>query len=123
MKDNIILTSRNRDNAVLWLERVEGNNYVLKSSIDWVLEYMRFIYTEVPNDAMIFDDEFNGKKCIYNAIDPSGGPYISLGYEIENYKVVRFFKKDDNFYIVLDKIKNNQKLRKAAPVGGKNKKQ
>lgn len=108
MKDNIILTSRNRDNAVLWLERVEGNNYVLKSSIDWVLEYMRFIYTEVPDDAIIFDDEYNGKKCIYNAIDPSGGPYISIGYEIENYKVVRFFTKDNIFYITLKDMNISQ---------------
>ena len=100
MKEKIVISKRNRDIAKIWLERIEDNKYVIKSDKQYVLDYMRYMYDKVPNDAMIYDFEYNdGTKGIYTAIDPSGGPYINLGYEIENYKVIRFLSEDNNFYI------------------------
>ena len=38
-------------------------------------------YESVPDDSMIFDFNNNGKKGLYQSFDPSGGPYICLGYD------------------------------------------
>lgn len=103
--NEIIVSERNRDGAKIWFERIEDNNFIIKSDKDWVLEYMRYIYTDVPNDAIIFDFEYNNKKGIYNAIDPSGGPYISVGDEFETvngkYKLSRIFNKNNDTIFVL----------------------
>lgn len=55
----------NRYNAKIWLEHINEDLWQLKSENHKDLQYMRFIYE---------DDN----KTIY-AIDPSGGPFMSLG--------------------------------------------
>jgi len=55
----------NRYNAKIWLEHINGDLWQLKSENPEDLQYMRFIHE---------DDN----KTIY-AIDPSGGPFMSLG--------------------------------------------
>jgi hypothetical protein len=114
MRNKVYITRRNRDCAQIWLEKIEQNNpddnrYVIKSSVDWVLEYMRFIYEEVPSDALIYDFEHNGKKGLYTAIDPAGGPFINLGYEVEDYKIVRIYEDDEYGLVINLKDANTNK--------------
>lgn len=75
----------NRDGADLWLEKtdkeIESNIYVWKLTVDdehrYVLRYCRYIYE-------------NGFDSNIISVDPSGGPYLSLGDEFENkYKIVQ----------------------------------
>ena len=54
----------NRYNANIWLEHIDEDLWQLKSESPEDLQYMRLIYEE---DKSIF------------AIDPSGGPFLSLG--------------------------------------------
>jgi hypothetical protein len=69
----------NRDGADLWLEQVDENTSVWKLKVDpehnYCLEYCRCI-----------GDNFLEPE----AIDPSGGPMLSLGDEFEEkYKIVK----------------------------------
>ena len=77
----------NRDGASMYLYRndeatpIEPNIYEWKITVDskhkYVLEHCRFIYEKG------FDSDII-------AIDPSGGPFISLGDEFEGkYKIVK----------------------------------
>ena len=61
--------------ANLWLEQCDDDSWELKSNKDYILKYMRIIYNDSKNHNKIF------------AIDPSGGPFISVGYKIGKYKV------------------------------------
>ena len=81
MKDKIKLY--NRDGADLWLEntdkQIDKNIFVWKLNVDdkhkYCLEYIRII-GNYPSEI--------------DAIDPSGGPMISLGDEFEDiYKIVK----------------------------------
>jgi hypothetical protein len=74
----------NRDGADLWLERtdkkVDNNIFVWTLKVDqkhdYVLKYIRIISEDSTNDIL--------------AIDPSGGPMLSVGNEFEEkYKIVR----------------------------------
>lgn len=62
----------NRDGLNLWLEHVEENFYMLKSDekSKWGLEYLRVGL------------EDGGNK--YSFVDPSGGPFLSVGYELKD---------------------------------------
>ena len=82
----------NRDGADLWLEQKnlkEIEPYISEWELkvdkehSYVLEFCRFIgeYQE-ENDRINWD--------VIEAIDPSGGPFISLGDEFEDkYKIVK----------------------------------
>jgi len=79
----------NRDGANLWLEctheEVEPNIFVWALTVDpehsYVLEYCRFI-GELAKSKIGWEN--------IESIDPSGGPFISLGDEFENkYKIVK----------------------------------
>lgn len=81
----------NRDGASLYLYRndeaepIEPNIYEWKLTVDskhkYILEFCRVIY-QVENDTVNWD--------VIEAIDPSGGPMLSLGDEFENkYKIVK----------------------------------
>jgi hypothetical protein len=93
----------NRDNAKLWFEKVDGDNYILNTDPNhkYVLEFARIIYDVVPEDAEIFDFCWNNEKGICRAYDPSGGPYINLGFEVEDKKVVRIYNKEDKTIFVI----------------------
>ena len=90
MKDTIELFNRDRANLVLKkLEKVEPNIFRWKLEVDdkhdYVLEYCRFIYQGDPNS-----------NSNIESIDPSGGPFISIGDEFENkYKIVRIYNTNN----------------------------
>lgn len=82
----------NRDGADLWLEQKnlkEIDHYISEWELkvdknhSYVLEFCRFIG----------EHQVDGNKVNWStieAIDPSGGPFISLGDEFENkYKIVK----------------------------------
>lgn len=75
----------NRDGANLRLvktpEKIDDNTFVWKLEVDskhdYVLHYCRFICAEHDNN-------------IFEAIDPSGGPFIALGNVFKyKYKIVK----------------------------------
>jgi hypothetical protein len=71
----------NRYNANIWLEHIDEDLWQLKSQDPKDLQYMRFIYQD--------DNE-----SIY-AIDPSGGPFLSIGTIVgfeEKHIVKEIFK-------------------------------
>lgn len=61
----------NRDGANLWLEQYTPEHWKLNCDEEhkWVLEYMRVGYD-------------NENSTEYSFIDPSGGPFITPGYEV-----------------------------------------
>jgi hypothetical protein len=73
----------NRDGADLWLEKVreiEPNIFECKLICNekhkYCLQYTRYIYENGINSDII-------------SIDPSGGPFISLGDEFGNCKIIK----------------------------------
>ena len=72
----------NRDGANLWLEKqssISSNIFEWKLNVDskhkYCLEYMRII---------------GSNPIEIEAVDPSGGPFISLGDEFEDkYKIIK----------------------------------
>lgn len=108
MKTKIIITDCNRDGAKIWLERIDNTNeYIIKTDKNFVLEYSRIIFDSIPDDALIFDFNWDGKKALCTAFDPSGGPYISVGSNInEKYKLVRIYRdyNSNQLKFVIDNI-------------------
>lgn len=101
MKTKIIITNRNRDGAKIWLEHLYDNTYKLNTNKSFVLEYIRIIFDNIPDDSLIYDFNWNGKKANCNAIDPSGGPFISVGEIFDGYKITRIYNKE-NIGMVID---------------------
>lgn len=88
----LIICDKNRDGAKIWLEQVENTNeYTIHSDKPYVLEYCRVIYDSVPENATIFDFNWDGKKAICKAFDPSGGPYIAVGGKINEGTISRIY--------------------------------
>ena len=58
-----------RGEGETYLEHLEGNDWVLKCTPKYRREHMRFIY------------EGAIENPIYKAVDPPGGPFISVGDE------------------------------------------
>ena len=76
----------NRYNASIWLEHIDEDLWQLKSQKPEDLQYMRVIYEK-------------DNKSIY-AIDPSGGPFLSIGTIVgfeEKYIIDEIFP---NGYII-----------------------
>jgi len=68
----------NRYNANIWIEHIDKDLWQLKSEKTEDLEYLRVGYE---------DDN----KTI-NFIDPSGGPFMSVGYQFnKEYKLAEIF--------------------------------
>ena len=88
----------NRDGADLWLEcthkEVQPNIFIWELTVDlehsYVLEHCRMVGTT---------NGIGGNKVdwsVIEAIDPAGGPFISLGDEFENkYKIVKINSAKD----------------------------
>lgn len=93
----------NRDGASLWFEKVDKNEYILNvdEKHKYVLEYACMDYESVPDDSMIYDCYINGKKGIYYSFDPSGGPYICLGYDTGFGKVKRIYESHGQIRFVI----------------------
>ena len=75
---------RNRYGDEYFFEEVENNIYIVKGE----LNYWRFGGSAEDNDS--YSLEF---------VDPSGGPFIDIGYEIEGKRVDRIFVKDGNIML------------------------
>lgn len=69
MKKIISLQYLNRYNSNIYLSQVKDKTYKLDSTDKDDLQYLRIIY--------------NNDKSIY-AVDPSGGPFLSIDSKIEN---------------------------------------
>ena len=95
----------NRDGASLWFEQVDTNEYILNvdEKHKYVLEYACMNYETVPDDSMIYDCYINGKKGLYYSFDPSGGPYICLGYDTGFGKVKRIYESHGQIRFVIMK--------------------
>lgn len=93
----------NRDGASLWFEQVDTNEYILNvdEKHKYVLEYACMNYETVPDNAMIYDCYINGKKGLYHSFDPSGGPYICLGYDTGFGKVKRIYESHGQLRFVI----------------------
>lgn len=90
--NNIKLYNRYGEN--IYLEQIEEYKYVLKGNTDWC--------------RVIFSDK--DMKDI-NAIDPSGGPYMSIGYfSIENdTKILNSIKENESGKFILEFINGSIK--------------
>lgn len=75
----------NRDHAHLWID--DDNNLCIDEKHKWCLEYMRCILDENDNKTII-------------AIDPSGGPFISVGDKIEGHEITGFKSIKGGFQIL-----------------------
>lgn len=76
----------NRDGAGLKLVKLDDKNpgnwkLTVDKEHNYVLKYMRIIGKEYTID-MNPDN--------WEAVDPSGGPFISLGDKFEDYKLIKF---------------------------------
>ena len=67
----------NRYHSDIWLEHIENDLWYINSKSEEDLSYMRIIYNE-------------DNKSIY-AIDPSGGPFLSVGAKIDDYIIKEFY--------------------------------
>lgn len=81
----------NRDGAHLWFENIKDNIYELKTDKQYVLEYCRIGTT----DAEVI------------MVDPSGGPYISIGDVFGDYILESIFYDDRCLRFELN-FKNNE---------------
>ena len=82
----------NRDSADLWLE--QKNSKEIDSHIsEWELKVDKEHSSVLEFCRYIGEHQVDGNKINWNtidAIDPSGGPFISLGDEFEGkYKIVK----------------------------------
>jgi hypothetical protein len=104
MENNNKFYLYNRDGASLWLVSTDTENeYVLNCDENhkYIFEYACMNYEEVPDDAEIFDFIHNDKKGIYHSFDPSGGPYIHLGFKINEKTVQRIYSKNNQITFVI----------------------
>lgn len=73
------ITLQNRDGADLYLLQIEPNSNMFRIVCDkdhkYVLDFARIILCE-------------DNKSIY-AVDPSGGPFLSIGYKLKDDKSIR----------------------------------
>lgn len=81
----------NRDGAHLWFENIKDNIYELKTDKQFVLEYCRIGTT----DAEVI------------MVDPSGGPYISIGDVFGDYILESIFYEDRSLRFELN-LNNNE---------------
>lgn len=73
---------RNRYGVEYTFEKVSDNTYTIKGA----LEYWRYGGQE-GQDSIDYDN--------LGFVDPSGGPFIGIGYMIEGRKVIRIRSRDD----------------------------
>ena len=74
---------RNRNGDEYWFEAVDANTYKILGN----LNYWRFGGKEG-------QERIDGNDLGF--VDPSGGPFISAGYEIEGRKVTRIHLNDND---------------------------
>lgn len=80
---------RNRYGVEYTFEKVADNTYTIKGA----LEYWRYGGQE-GQDSIDYDN--------LGFVDPSGGPFIGIGYMIEGRKVIRIRSRDDQLLFEVD---------------------
>lgn len=75
----------NRDGAHLWID--DANNLCVDDKHKYCIEYMRCIL-DADDDSVIV------------AIDPSGGPFISVGDKIGGKEIVAFQESKEGFKVL-----------------------
>lgn len=81
---NIIQIPVNRDGHKNYFEKVKDNNYIFVTEHDWAT------YRVI------------GGKDDIKAVDPSGGPFITTGFKVENYIVTKIFEENNCIYFVFE---------------------
>lgn len=66
----------NRESSV-WLEDCADGSFKVVASKSYITDFMRVLYGD--NNKII-------------AIDPSGGPFMAIGYKVGDYKIVEIRK-------------------------------
>lgn len=107
--DKIIkITDRNRDGAKLWFERIDNINkniYTIKTDKNFVLEYCRFVFENIPADSIEYDHIYGENKVKYKSFDPSGGPFISVRDIFSGkYELKRIFVENKTTKFVIEEI-------------------
>lgn len=80
---------RNRYGTEYEFAKVSDNTYTIQGD----LQYWRYGGQE-GQDAIDWSN--------LGFVDPSGGPFIGLGYQIENRKVTRIYVFEDTIYFEVD---------------------
>jgi len=80
---------RNRYGTEYWFGKVGDKTYTIKGE----LEYWRFGGFEG-------QDHLDADNLGF--VDPSGGPFISIGYEIEGHKVKQISAKDGQIFFEVE---------------------
>ena len=90
--ERIYITKENREGQCIWFNKIDEGTYTIDTDSNYALKYARFLFQDVPDDACVFDFEHNGKKGIYTTFDPSGGPFMDVGfYKIEGKTLERIY--------------------------------
>lgn len=94
MEKKLLITNSNRDGAKLWFEQInESNEYKICTDKDFVLQYSRILFDELPKSSEDYDFNWNGRKAKCTAFDPSGGPFISVGAQLDkNHRIDRIYR-------------------------------
>lgn len=80
---------RNRYGAEYHFEKVSDNTYQIIGE----LKYWRFGGKEGQTTVDLDDLSF---------VDPSGGPFIDIGYEIEGRKVIKISSKSEGIFFTVE---------------------
>lgn len=99
--NTIDLSRFNREGRQIWLEKESENIYQLKASEDFVLEHLGYAYEILDDDAEDYDLKDDDGKYKIQSIDPSGGPYLSLGTKIGELPINKFIIENGNIKLVL----------------------
>lgn len=79
----------NRYNTDTYLENIEGNKWLLKTKDKEGFNYMRVGFTDNSHNIIEF-------------IDPPGGPFMSIGKNIDNKKITNIEHEHSGFVITLE---------------------
>lgn len=81
-KEESMIKLFNRDGLNLWLEKVSGNFYAIKSDEEskWGLEHLRV--------------GLEDNKNRYSFVDPSGGPFLSVGHKLKDDNGKKYIIKE-----------------------------
>lgn len=82
---DFIKIPRNRDGHNNYFKKIKDNNYIFVTEHDWAT------YRVI------------GKEDNIKAVDPSGGPFITTGFKVENYIVTKIFEENNCIYFVFEK--------------------
>lgn len=87
----------NRGEGETYLEHIDGKDWILKCTPKYRQEYIRLIY------------EGDMKNPIYKAVDPPGGPFLSVGDKLTKGIIteIRFVKNTGVVFTIENESKEN----------------